>query len=75
MKVRNLLYQPIELDFGKDVYRFNAGETIDIPSKYKGHATFKLNAKAVTVLDNDPIVTEEVMPKSKNKKQIIEEEI
>lgn len=52
MKVKNLLHQPLELDFGKDeaVIRFNARETKEVPDKYADHKVFKRNEGDLQVL-------------------------
>ena len=58
MKVKNLLNQPLELDFGKEVYRFNAREEKDIPDKYVENRTFKRNEKDLHVLVKPKITKE-----------------
>ena len=51
MKVKNLLHQPLELDFGpKAVYRMEARAEIEIPDKYAEHKTFKRNEKDLDIL-------------------------
>lgn len=51
MKIKNLLHQPLELDFGeKEVYRFNAREVKEIPDKYANHKVFKRNEKDLLIL-------------------------
>lgn len=51
MQVKNLLHQPLELDFGKsDVFRFNAREVKEIPDKFEAHPTFQRNSKDLQVI-------------------------
>lgn len=51
MQVKNLLHQPLELDFGKSaVIRFNAREVKEVPDKYESHPTFQRNAKDLQVI-------------------------
>lgn len=59
MKVKNLLHQPLELDFEKDeVIRFNAREIKEIPDKYAEHKVFKRNENDLQVIVK-PKVTKE----------------
>lgn len=60
MKVKNLLHQPLELDFGKGeaVVRFNARETKEIPDKYAEHKTFKRNENDLQIIVKPKAVKE-----------------
>jgi len=59
MKIRNMLQQPLELDFGEDVYRISATETGEIDDKYKDHSVLERNA------ENIQIFVEKDKPKEK----------
>ena len=59
MKVKNLLHQPLELDFGMDeVIRLNAREVKDIDDNYATHKVFLRNAKDLQVLVKPKAVKE-----------------
>lgn len=67
-KVKNLLHQPLVLDFGGKIgsVRFNAREIKPVDDKLLEHPSFKLNAKDLQVLVEPKIVTKEASDK-KNK--------
>lgn len=51
MKVKNMLFQPLELDFEKDyVVRLNARDEGEIKDKYVDHPVFKRNKKDLQIL-------------------------
>ena len=59
MKIKNLLHQPLELDFGKgEVIRINAREARDIDDKYASHEVFLRNSGELLVITKPKVVKE-----------------
>jgi hypothetical protein len=69
-KVKNLLHQPLVVDFGKNIgsIRFNPRETKSVKDNLLKHPSFKLNANDLQVLVEPKIVTKEVTDKKKKDK-------
>ena len=59
MKVKNLLFQPLELDFGKgEVVRIVGREQVEIDDKFASHPVFLRNAKDLQVITKPKVVKE-----------------
>lgn len=51
VKVKNLLYQPLVLDFGKNsVVRINGRETVEVKDAFIGSPVFERNAKDLEII-------------------------
>lgn len=61
MEVKNLLHQPLELDFGKEVIRFKAREIREVADKYANHEVFKRNASDLHVFAKPKAVKEKAI--------------
>ena len=66
-KVKNLLHQPLILDFGKEVIRFNAREEKTVKDDYLTTPTFKRNEKDLFVFV-EPQVAKDAAVDTKPKK-------
>lgn len=67
-KVKNLLHQPLVLDFSKDyTVRFNARETKEVNDKFVKSDVFKQNEKDLLILA-EPQVVKETTTDTKTKK-------
>lgn len=62
MKVKNLLFQPLELDFGKgEVVRILAREHAEIEDKFANHTAFLRNEKDLQIVTKPKVVKEKAL--------------
>jgi hypothetical protein len=69
--VKNLLHQPLVVDFGKGKgsIHFKARETKPVDEKLLDHPSFLRNKRDLQILVEPKIVTKEVTDKKKKSKQ------
>lgn len=69
MKIQNLLYQPLELDFGKgSVVRIGSRGEGRVPDKFRDHPVLKRNEAAIRIVAQKKPAKEkaiDVEPKTK----------